>query len=225
MCLWRGKGILELGDPQVQGSQMFVGSPLAYWGRQQKMLSFRSLCLPTSFSFPSSSHCGLSSERASGLLATAQGGADPYLLPSPSTSSARSVMPANCQTGHCLLCHDCLCHCWLQCHLPCSTTSSMVPSFHFQMQRWIDLLGILVRWGTFFSVMDVQLIANQGGEKKEEIHAAMMLVSLDLDLNWIKFKKQQDWDLRVCMFSLMNLCSEKTGTYPYKILYWEDLSY
>lgn len=88
-------------DSQVGGSQRAVGGLTASQGRQQKILCFSSVCLPTSLIC----HCDGSLEKATGPSSCHTcGWTDPHLLPSPSISSFRKVILAHSQSC-CLLSH------------------------------------------------------------------------------------------------------------------------
>lgn len=85
-------------NPQVRRSQRVVGTAVA--SLVQIGDTFYLLSLPTSFPFPSPSHSSLSFERATGSFSCSTcGQADPHSPSSPSTSSARKVVLACCQTA------------------------------------------------------------------------------------------------------------------------------
>lgn len=134
------RGILELGGggvPEVCG-QSFCQNLGTDSRRHFPLVLFVSL-LP--FPFPPPVHCGLSPEKAMGPSSCRMHSwADPYLLPSPSTSSVRNIMLACPRTHHHLL-H----HCWLCHHSPRSEASPVVQSTHFQVHRLTNLSSVLVR--------------------------------------------------------------------------------
>lgn len=74
--------------------------------------------------------------------------------------------------------------------LPASTYSSEVQWTYFQVCGWIWFSCMLCR-GTFFLVVDVQLVVNINVEKNRMTHTSMMLISLlysaGISVIWILF--------------------------------------
>ena len=131
VCVWWwGEGV-----PEVHGQSFFCP------GERQWLPSFSVICLPPFLLPPTATECP---QRQPGAFSCNTDRTDPlfttiilYLLFQKGWTS--SLTDRDLPSLPWLLC----CH-QIQCHFPCSATSSAVQSMHSQVHRWMDTPGFLV---------------------------------------------------------------------------------